>query len=221
MRRSMGYTRAVFQTSLGVPFAMSLGIRRSGPREAVRHPGGGRESAELKAQGKDVIGWPPASPTSTRPTTSRSRHQGDPRRQDQVHQRRRHPGAEGSHLRQVRARERPHLQAQPGERLAGRQAGDLERHDRHPEPGDEVVVPTPYWVSYWDIVLLAGGTPVAAPTTADTASSCSRPTWSAQITPKTRWVLLNSPSNPSGAAYTAPSCGRSPTCCCATRTSGS
>ena len=63
-------------------------------------------------------------------------HQGSgdprhPRRQDQVHRRRRHPRAEGGHLRQVRARERPDLQAGPDQRLAGRQAGDLQRHDGH------------------------------------------------------------------------------------------
>jgi aspartate aminotransferase len=69
-------------------------------------------------------------------------------------------------------------------------------------PGDEVVIPTPYWVSYWDIVLLAGGTPVAAPTTAQTGFKLTPAGLEAAITPKTRWVFLNSPSNPSGAAYT-------------------
>ena len=69
-------------------------------------------------------------------------------------------------------------------------------------PGDEVVVPTPYWVSYWDIVLLAGGQPVAAPTTAESGFKLSPADLERAITPKTRWVLLNSPSNPSGAAYT-------------------
>ena len=69
-------------------------------------------------------------------------------------------------------------------------------------PGDEVVIPTPYWVSYWDIVLLAGGTPVAAPTTAQTGFKLTAAGLDVAITPKTRWVFLNSPSNPSGAAYT-------------------
>jgi aspartate aminotransferase len=69
-------------------------------------------------------------------------------------------------------------------------------------PGDEVVIPTPYWVSYWDIVLLAGGTPVAAPTTADTGFKLKPEALERAITPKTRWLFLNSPSNPSGAAYT-------------------
>jgi len=70
-------------------------------------------------------------------------------------------------------------------------------------PGDEVVIPTPYWVSYWDIVRLAGGTPVAAPTTAGNGFKLSAAGLEAAITPKTRWLFLNSPSNPSGAAYTA------------------
>jgi aspartate aminotransferase len=65
-----------------------------------------------------------------------------------------------------------------------------------------VVIPTPYWVSYWDIVLLAGGTPVAAPTSAETGFKLGPAELEAAITPKTRWLFLNSPSNPSGAAYT-------------------
>ncbi|HEY3949420.1 pyridoxal phosphate-dependent aminotransferase [Phenylobacterium sp.] len=70
-------------------------------------------------------------------------------------------------------------------------------------PGDEVVIPTPYWVSYWDIVRLAGGQPVAAPTTAESGFKLRPADLEAAITPKTRWLILNSPSNPSGAAYTA------------------
>ena len=69
-------------------------------------------------------------------------------------------------------------------------------------PGDEVIVPTPYWVSYWDIVLLAGGEPVAVPTTAASGFKLQPADLEAAITPRTRWVFLNSPSNPSGAAYT-------------------
>ena len=69
-------------------------------------------------------------------------------------------------------------------------------------PGDEVVIPTPYWVSYWDIVLLAGGEPKAAPTTAESGFKLKAADLEAAITPRTRWLFLNSPSNPSGAAYT-------------------
>ncbi|HEX7760905.1 MAG TPA: pyridoxal phosphate-dependent aminotransferase [Caulobacteraceae bacterium] len=69
-------------------------------------------------------------------------------------------------------------------------------------PGDEVVIPTPYWVSYPDMVLLAGGTPVFAPTSAATGFKLKAADLEAAITPKTKWLILNSPSNPSGAAYT-------------------
>ncbi|MGH1353023.1 MAG: pyridoxal phosphate-dependent aminotransferase [Methyloligellaceae bacterium] len=69
--------------------------------------------------------------------------------------------------------------------------------------GDEVIIPTPYWVSYPDIVLLGGGTPVFAHATIETKFKLTAETLEAAITPKTKWVLLNSPSNPSGAAYSA------------------
>ena len=70
------------------------------------------------------------------------------------------------------------------------------------QPGDEVIIPTPYWVSYWDIVLLAGGEPKAVATSPDTGFKLKPEDLEAAITPRTRWVFLNSPSNPSGAAYT-------------------
>ncbi len=69
-------------------------------------------------------------------------------------------------------------------------------------PGDEVVIPAPYWVSYPDMVLLAGGEPRFVMTTAETGFKVQAADLEAAITPRTRWVLLNSPSNPSGAAYT-------------------
>ena len=70
------------------------------------------------------------------------------------------------------------------------------------DPGDEVVIPTPYWVSYPDMVLLAGGEPVFAQTTAASGFKLDPAVLEAAITPRTRWLILNSPSNPSGAAYT-------------------
>jgi aspartate aminotransferase len=71
-----------------------------------------------------------------------------------------------------------------------------------PNPGDEVVIPTPYWVSYPDMVLIAGGEPRFVATSAATGFKVQPADLEAAITPRTRWVLLNSPSNPSGAAYT-------------------
>ncbi len=69
-------------------------------------------------------------------------------------------------------------------------------------PGDEVVIPTPYWVSYPDMALLCGGAPVFAETTLGSGFKLRPGALAKAITPRTKWVLLNSPSNPSGAAYT-------------------
>jgi len=69
-------------------------------------------------------------------------------------------------------------------------------------PGDEVIIPAPYWVSYPDMVLLAGGEPVEVVTTMESGFKLTAALLARAITPKTKWFLLNSPSNPSGAAYT-------------------
>jgi aspartate aminotransferase len=69
-------------------------------------------------------------------------------------------------------------------------------------PGDEVIIPAPYWVSYPEMVRLAGGEPVFVKTTLDHAFKLKPETLEAAITPKTKWFVFNSPSNPSGAAYT-------------------
>jgi len=69
-------------------------------------------------------------------------------------------------------------------------------------PGDEVVIPAPYWVSYPDIVMLAGGKPVFVPTTAEHGFKLQPEALETVITPRTKWFIFNSPSNPSGAAYT-------------------
>lgn len=70
-------------------------------------------------------------------------------------------------------------------------------------PGDEVVVPVPYWVSYPEIVRLCGAEPVFAVADASTGFKLAPEALEAAITPKTKWLLLNTPSNPTGAAYTA------------------
>ncbi|TVV71526.1 pyridoxal phosphate-dependent aminotransferase [Sphingomonas solaris] len=71
------------------------------------------------------------------------------------------------------------------------------------DPGDEVIIPAPYWVSYPDIVEFAGGTPVIVKAGAAQAYKITPEQLDAAITPKTKWVLLNSPSNPTGAGYSA------------------
>ena len=69
-------------------------------------------------------------------------------------------------------------------------------------PGDEVIITAPYWVSYPEMVLLCGGTPVVVDTKMEQGFKLQPDALERAITPKTKWVVLNSPSNPSGAAYT-------------------
>ncbi|MFN4153082.1 MAG: pyridoxal phosphate-dependent aminotransferase [Paracoccaceae bacterium] len=69
-------------------------------------------------------------------------------------------------------------------------------------PGDEVIIPAPYWVSYPDMVLLAGGTPVPVVAGIKTQFKLTPAQLEAAITPKTKWFIFNSPSNPTGAGYT-------------------
>ena len=69
------------------------------------------------------------------------------------------------------------------------------------DAGDEVVIPAPYWVSYPDVVLFANGTPVFVAAGADQGYKLRPEQLEAAITPRTKWVILNSPSNPTGAAY--------------------
>ncbi|MEM6887249.1 MAG: pyridoxal phosphate-dependent aminotransferase [Pseudomonadota bacterium] len=68
--------------------------------------------------------------------------------------------------------------------------------------GDEVVIPAPYWVSYPDMVLLAGGTPVVAEASIQTGFKLTADQLEAAITDRTKWLIFNSPSNPTGAGYT-------------------
>ncbi len=70
-------------------------------------------------------------------------------------------------------------------------------------PGDEVIIPAPYWVSYPDMVLLAGGKPVVVDCGIGTGFKMTPEALEAAITPKTKWLIFNSPSNPTGAGYSA------------------
>ena len=70
------------------------------------------------------------------------------------------------------------------------------------DPGDEVIVPAPYWVSYPDMVLLAEGTPVFVPGLEKNGFKMRPEDLDRAITPRTKWIIFNSPSNPTGAAYT-------------------
>jgi aspartate aminotransferase len=71
------------------------------------------------------------------------------------------------------------------------------------DPEDEVIIPAPYWVSYPDMTLLAGGTPVIVRCPEQTGFKLQPEDLEAAITPRTKWLILNSPNNPTGAAYTA------------------
>ena len=69
-------------------------------------------------------------------------------------------------------------------------------------PGDEVIIPRPYWVSYPEMVAICGGTSVYAETSIDNGFKLTAQALEEAITPRTKWLVMNSPSNPSGAAYT-------------------
>jgi aspartate aminotransferase len=71
------------------------------------------------------------------------------------------------------------------------------------DAGDEVIIPAPYWVSYPDMVLLAGGSPIVVNCGIEDGFKLKPEALCRAITPKTKWIILNSPSNPTGAAYTA------------------
>ncbi|GAA5440157.1 pyridoxal phosphate-dependent aminotransferase [Deinococcus caeni] len=69
-------------------------------------------------------------------------------------------------------------------------------------PGDEVLIPAPYWVSYPEMVALAGAVPVAVPTTPESGFQLDPQALEARVTPRTRMIVLNSPGNPTGAVFT-------------------
>jgi aspartate aminotransferase len=68
-------------------------------------------------------------------------------------------------------------------------------------PGDEAIIPAPYWISYLDMVLVADGTPVEVPCSAESGFKLTPAQLEAAITPRTKWLFLNSPNNPTGAVY--------------------
>ena len=72
------------------------------------------------------------------------------------------------------------------------------------DPGDEVIIPAPYWVSYPDMVKLAGGEPVVIESRPEDGYKITAEALEAAITPRTKWLIFNSPSNPTGAGYTEP-----------------
>ncbi len=75
------------------------------------------------------------------------------------------------------------------------------------DPGDEVIIPAPFWTSYPDMTRLCGGDPVIVPTRLDQGFRLTPDALAAAITPKTKWLMLNTPSNPTGAGYDAAALG--------------
>ncbi len=80
-------------------------------------------------------------------------------------------------------------------------------------PGDEVIIPAPYWVSYADLVKLTGATPVIVATTEESGFKLTPDQFAAAVTPRTKLLMLNSPSNPTGVVYAGPNSPRWPMRC--------
>ena len=120
----------------------------------------------------------------------------------EIHRRRWHPRVETGDLRQVPARQRAGLHPAQVSVASGGKQILYNALMATLNPGDEVVIPAPYWVSYPDMVRLAGGEPVIVPAGIETGFKLTPEALEAAITPKTRWFIFNSPSNPTGAGYT-------------------
>ncbi len=151
----------------------------------------------------------------------RGRHRGDRAGRDALYRVRWPHRAETRDLRKVQARERARLQTSQITVSSGGKQVSVQRDGRDLSPGDEVVIPAPYWVSYPEMVLLCDGEPVPVACPQNNGFKMRPEDLEAAITPKTKWLILNSPSNPTGAAYTEPTSRRSPRCCSITSMSGS
>ena len=159
----------------------------------------------LKAAGRDVIGLGAGEPDFDTPDNIKQAaiKAIEERQGGEVHRRGRHRGAEGrgrrasSSARTASTTSRARSSSAPAASRCS-----TTRFVATLNPGDEVIIPAPYWVSYPEMVLLAGGEPVSVPTTLEVGFKMTPEALERAITPKTKWVLLNSPSNPTGAAYT-------------------
>jgi aspartate aminotransferase len=162
-----------------------------------------KKAAELKATGRDIIGLGFGEPDFDTPdpikdAATRAMKAGQTKYTD----------VEGTkELKQAiiaKFRRENHLDYKPEEVIAST-GGKQVLYNAFMatlDAGDEVVIPAPYWVSYPDMVLLAEGTPVIVDCPAETGFKLRAEDLDRAITPKTKWVLLNSPSNPTGSAYT-------------------
>ncbi len=159
---------------------------------------------ELKAQGRDVISLAAGEPDFDTPENVRIAAR-TAMENGQTH----YTMAEGIvELRQAicgKFRVDNHLNYQPDQVIVGAGGKQVIFNAMMAtlEKADEVIIPAPYWVSYPDIVLLFGSEPVIIPTTEATGFKMTAEQLERAITAKTRWVFINSPSNPTGSVYTA------------------
>ncbi|WP_244500528.1 pyridoxal phosphate-dependent aminotransferase [Methyloceanibacter methanicus] len=156
----------------------------------------------MKAAGFDVIGLGAGEPDFDTPDNIKrppSRRSSGARRNTPPSTA--FPNSSRRSARSSRA-ERSRLQAGGSHGRQRRQARALQRAAGDARSGDEVVIPAPYWVSYPDIVLLAGAEPVVVDTKLEDGFKLTPAALEKAITPKTKWFIFNSPSNPTGSAYT-------------------
>ena len=161
-----------------------------------------QKARELKAQGRDIIGLGAGEPDFDTPDNIKNAAIDAIRRGET-----KYPPVSGiMPLREAIAakfKRENNLEYEPTQTIVGTGGKQIlfNAFMATLNPGDEVVVPAPYWVSYPDMVMLCGGTPVFAATSTENGFKLTAEALEAAITPNTKWLVFNSPSNPSGAAY--------------------
>ena len=161
-----------------------------------------QKARELKAQGRDVIGLGAGEPDFDTPDNVKEAAIAAIRRGET-----KYPPVSGiAPLREAIARKfkrENNLDYRPEQTIVGTGGKQIlfNAFMATLNPGDEVIIPKPYWVSYPEMVAICGGTPTYAETSIDNGFKLTAAALEAAITPKTKWLVMNSPSNPSGAAY--------------------
>ncbi len=163
-----------------------------------------QKARELKAQGRDVIGLGAGEPDFDTPDNIKEAAIAAIRRGETKYT----PVAGIPELRQAIAgkfKRENGLDYKPEQTIAGTGGKQILFNALMAtlNPGDEVIIPAPYWVSYPEMVAICGGQNVFVDTTLENQFKLTAADLDAAITPKTKWIIFNSPSNPSGAAYTA------------------
>jgi aspartate aminotransferase len=162
-----------------------------------------QKARELKARGRDVIGLGAGEPDFDTPDNIKEAAIAAIRRGET-----KYPPVSGiAPLREAVARKfkrENNLDYKPEQTIVGTGGKQIlfNAFMATLNPGDEVIIPKPYWVSYPEMVAICGGTSVFADTSIDDGFKLTAEVLEEAITPKTKWLVMNSPSNPSGAAYT-------------------